>query len=190
MAETLDRLLREHRDIETLLGVLEAELAAFDAARAPDYEVMAAIADYFLGYPATCHHPKEDVVYRALVEHRPECQATVGDIEHEHATLGEQVRQFADAVNNVMHDAEISRETFDHVVRQFIEAQRAHIAKEEEPEGLFAIAGRTLSDDDWAAIDARIADENDPLFGAMPEERFARLRRDIAEWERDSQEAR
>jgi hemerythrin-like domain-containing protein len=181
MATTLDRLRQEHRDHGRLLDILEAELSAFDAAKAPDFEIMAAIADYFLGYPAACHHPKEDLVYRALLARRPDSAGAVDDIEAEHRANAERVRHFAEAVTNVMRDAEISREAFDHVVRQFVEAQRRHIDREET--SLFPLAAEALNDEDWAAIDGRIADADDPLFGAMPEERFASLRRDIEEWE-------
>lgn len=181
MAATLDRLHQEHKDLARLLDILEAELAEFDAAGAPDFDIMAAIADYFLRYPAACHHPKEDLVYRALVERRPDYAEKVGNIEAEHLSIAELVKLFAQAVANVMRDAEVSREAFDHVVRHFIKVQRAHIDKEEG--GLFPLAGETLTEADWADIDQRIADEDDPLFGAMPEQRFLALREDIEEWE-------
>ena len=181
MPATLDRLRQEHRDIARLLDILDAELAEFDAAKAPDYEIMGAIADYFLGYPAACHHPKEDLVYRALVVRRPDCADTVGDIVAEHDRLGTMVKLFAQAVANVMRDAEVPRDAFDHVVRHFIGAQRQHIDLEEA--GLFPLAAESLTEADWAEIDGQIADSEDPLFGAMPEERFAALRRDIEAWE-------
>lgn len=181
MPATLDRLRQEHRDAAKLLDILEAELDAFDAAASPDFEIMAAIADYFLGYPAVAHHPKEDLVFHALLERRPECAETVGDLVVEHAALGGLARHFAEAVTNVMQDAELTRQAFDNVVRQFIEAQRAHIDKEEG--GLFPQAAEALTEEDWNTIDARITNAEDPLFGATPEERFATLRQDIAEWE-------
>jgi len=181
MPETLDRLRQEHRDIAGLLDILEAELADFDAAASPDFDIISAIADYFSGYPEACHHPKEDRLYEALLVHRPDCAALVGDVVAEHRSLGNLVKQFADAVGNVMRDAEVSRVAFDHVVRQFIDAQRRHIDKEES--GLFPLAANTLTEADWAAIDAQIADADDPLFGKMPEARFAGLRKNIAEWE-------
>ncbi len=180
MVQTIDRLRQEHRDLAKLLDILESELAAFDAADTPDYQVMEAIADYFLGYPAACHHPKEDLVYRALVERRPDVATIVGNIEAEHLGIGELVKRFVLAVRNVMRDAEISRDAFDHVVRHFIEEQRKHIDLEEGQ--LFPLAVEALTDADWADIDGRIADRNDPLFGSMPEDRFAALRSDIEAW--------
>ena len=101
MSETLDRLHREHKDLARLLDILEAELARFYAAGAPDYEVMLAIADYFTDYPAACHHPKEDLVYEALVARRPDLADSVGDIVAEHVSIGGQVKQFVEAARCV-----------------------------------------------------------------------------------------
>ena len=184
MAETIDRLRQEHRDLARLLDILESQLAVFDAAGTPDYELMEAIADYFLDYPAVCHHPKEDLVYKALLVRKPDAESVVGDVEAEHVSIAELVKRFALAVRNVAHDAEISREAFLHVIRHFVEVQRKHIDREEGY--LFPLAVETLTDADWMAIDGRIQDRNDPLFGAMPEERFATLRGDIEAWEEDS----
>ena len=47
----IERLSREHRNIETLLGVLERELEIFDSGDRPDYEVIRAIISYFELYP-------------------------------------------------------------------------------------------------------------------------------------------
>lgn len=76
---------------------------------------------------------------------------------------------------------EVSRDAFDRIARHFIEAQRLHI--EREGEGLFPLAAEALTAAEWTAIDGKIADSSDPLFGAMPEERLAALRRDIEAWE-------
>jgi hemerythrin-like domain-containing protein len=71
MTELLDILREEHRNIETLLRVLERELNIFDRAERPDYEVVQAVIDYFRDYPDRCHHPKEDVVFAKLKARDP-----------------------------------------------------------------------------------------------------------------------
>ena len=43
----IERLSQEHRNIETLLAVLERELQIFDRGDRPDYEVIRAIISYF-----------------------------------------------------------------------------------------------------------------------------------------------
>ena len=59
----IERLSREHRNIEKLLAILERELRVFDRGDRPDYEVIGAIISYFELYPEVYHHPQEDVVF-------------------------------------------------------------------------------------------------------------------------------
>ena len=51
MTEMIEVLCQEHRNIESLLRVLERELRIFDRGERPDYEVMLAVIDYFEDYP-------------------------------------------------------------------------------------------------------------------------------------------
>ncbi|MGB8568716.1 MAG: hemerythrin domain-containing protein [Pseudolabrys sp.] len=62
----IERLSREHRNIEMLLAVLERELEIFDRGSRPDYEVIRAIISYFELYPEVYHHPQEDLVFAKL----------------------------------------------------------------------------------------------------------------------------
>ena len=88
MSKVMTRLREEHRSIAKILRALEHQLANFDATEQPDYDVLAAIAGYFLSFPDRCHHPKEDLVYRKMCE-RDLCVANSysrGDREFEKAT--------------------------------------------------------------------------------------------------------
>ena len=62
----IERLSREHRNIEMLLAILERELEVVDRGGRPDYEVIRAIISYFEVYPEVYHHPQEDVVFAKL----------------------------------------------------------------------------------------------------------------------------
>jgi hemerythrin-like domain-containing protein len=48
-AMIIERLSREHRNIEKLLAILERELEVFDRGDRPDYEVIHAVISYFEG---------------------------------------------------------------------------------------------------------------------------------------------
>ncbi len=69
--------------------------------------------------------------------------------------------------------------------RRFLEPYREHMEKEEQ--AFLPAARRALGAADWAEIDARLSQPEDPLFCARSEERFAALRQDIRYW---AQEAR
>ena len=75
----IERLSREHRDIEKLLAVLERELEIFDRRDRPNYEVIRAIISYFKVYPQIYHHSREDLVFAKLRSRDPAAAAKVDD---------------------------------------------------------------------------------------------------------------
>jgi len=185
VAEVIDRLQREHRNIAKLLDALEHQLAVFDTAETPDYDVLAGIGDYFTAFPDRCHHPKEDLILRKLRERDPEAVEIVGDLEAEHERIATLARHFQEAVQNVLGEAEVSRDAFDAVARHFIKDQRRHLQMEEER--FFPLALEKLTAEDWAEIDARITDEKDPVFGADTSAEFAALRNELLSWEEEDE---
>ena len=187
MTEVLNQLQEEHRTAARLLNVLEQQLAVFDAAGRPDYEILSAIAEYFNGFPDRCHHPKEDLIYRKLRERDPAAAEVVGDLEAEHERISELAQRFREAVRSVMGEAEMPRSAFDAVLRQFIAEQRRHM--EMEGERFFARALSRLSDEDWAEIEAEVSGEQEPLFGPAPAEEYEKLRDDILRWEAEEEAA-
>jgi hemerythrin-like domain-containing protein len=185
VSEVMNRLQREHRNILKLLNALEHQLAIFDTTETPDYDVLAGIGEYFTGFPDRCHHPKEDLIFRKLRERDPEAAEIVGDLEAEHERTGTLARHFQEAVENVLGEVEVPREAFDAVARHFIKDQRRHLKMEEER--FFPLALEKLTPEDWAEIDARITDEDDPVFGAEASAEFAALRKDLLRWEEEDE---
>ncbi len=188
MAKIIDALRDEHENIETLLGVLEHELELFDRNQRPDYDILQSIIQYFEDFPQSCHHPKEEMIFEKLRARDPRAAAAYGDVDAEHETEARRLRRFADAVNAVLADQEVLRETFHLAVHDFIKNQREHLKKEEAL--LFPAAAKALTAGDWADIDAHMADKTDPLFGGAVEEKFHSLERTILRWEQEAEEAR
>ena len=104
MTAFIEVLRQEHRNIESLLRVLERELSVFDRGERPDYEVVLAVIDYFKGYPDSCHHPKEDMIVEKLKVRDPVAAATIGDLEAEHQEGTKRLRRVAQAVERVLND--------------------------------------------------------------------------------------
>jgi hemerythrin-like domain-containing protein len=82
----IERLCREHRNVERLLAVLERELEVFKRGGHPDYEVVRAVIRYFEVYPEMYHHPQEDLVFAKLKIRDPAAAAKVGNLALEHQT--------------------------------------------------------------------------------------------------------
>ncbi len=188
MLRIINTLLEEHRNMEMLLCILEQELEVFDHRERPDYEILQAIIQYFQGYPENCHHPKEDMVFQKMRMRDSTSAKSIGDIEAEHQVETERLRRFAQAVESILAEQEFPRQTFDNVVHDFIEHQRQHMDKEERL--LFPAAAKALRPEDWAEIDARLSDRNDPLFNGVIDEKFHALQQRIVRWERETEENR
>ena len=181
MVEVIDILRQEHRNIEKLLRVMEQELVVFDRGERPDYEVFEAILEFFKMYPDTCHHPKEDIIYEKFKTCDPGRAASVADLQAEHREGAVRLRRVAQAIDNVLNDQELLRESVDRIVRDFIDNERKHIALEDEV--IFPAILDTLQPADWADIALTLADRYGPPSEADFEEQFSTLRRNILELE-------
>jgi len=184
----IERLYREHRNIEKLLAALERELQVFDRGDRPDYEVIRAIIGYFEVYPALYHHPQEDLVFAKLRNRDPAAAAKVGDLAREHREGAESLRRVAQAVDGVLADREILRQNVHAIVRNFIEHERRHIAMEERE--FFPAAVKALAPHDWAEIGAAVTCHEDPLFSDVAEEKFDGLRAHILRLEQEAEAER
>ena len=178
VVEIIEILRQEHRNIEKLLSVMEQELNVFDRGERPDYEVFGAIIEM---YPDACHHPKEDIIYEKFKARDPDRAASIADLQAEHREGAVRLRRVAQAIDAVLDDQEVLRESVDRVVRNFIEDEKRHIALEDEV--VFPAIVSSLHPEDWADIALKIADRYGPPSEADFEEQFSTLRRDILELE-------
>ncbi len=187
MTQILDILREEHGTIEKLLLVLERELGVFNRAERPDYHVVQSVIEYFQDYPDSCHHPKEDMIFEKLKARDPTAAASVGDLEAEHEKGSKRLRRVARAVENVLDDREIPRQTVDEIIRDFIDHERQHMAMEENV--FFPAAVEVLRPQDWAEIHARLTARKDPLNTAL-EDKHRLLRDLILQWEQEAESDR
>jgi hemerythrin-like domain-containing protein len=187
-AMIIERLCQEHRNIETLLAVLEHELEIFDRGDRPDYEVIRAIISYFEVYPEVYHHPQEDLVFAKLKIRDPAAAAKLGNLAHEHQKGAERLRGVAQAVDSVLADRELLRQNVDKIVRDFIEHERRHIMMEDRD--FFPAALNALEPQDWTEIASALTSHKDPLFSDVAEERFDALRAHIVRLEQEAEAER
>lgn len=183
----IELLTEEHRNIERLLAVLEHELDVFDSGDRPDYEVIRAIVSYFQVYPAQFHHPQEDLIFDRLKRRDPAATAKIGDLAGEHEKVANCLRRVANAIDAVLSDREMLRETVDVIIRDFIEQERRHLLMEDRY--FFPAALKALKPQDWTDIAAAKRDK-DPLFSEVTEQRFDVVRAHILQIEQEAEAER
>ncbi len=187
MTDMMQKLGIEHRNMARLLNVLEQQLAVFERGDRPDYDVIAAIATYFTGFPDRCHHPKEDLILARLRMRDPQAAESVGNLEGEHQEIKALAARFEKSVGAVMLEVEIPREDFSAAIRDYIERQRQHMTNERQ--GFFLTAEAYLTDSDWDELNSAVRDEEDPLFGGVFATEFEALREEIMRWQEEDEKA-
>lgn len=173
MPDTLILLRLEHRNLSKLLGLIEDQVAAADAGRPMDVELLSLASEYLSDYPDRCHHPKEDLVFKLLCVRDPDSVAILRDLAADHRQLHELTEAFAEAVRRTRQVPRAVEPDPREVIREFTEHYRQHMRDEEER--FFPMAEAGLSQDDWDTLDFAIFDRDDPLFDHVAEERFAAL---------------
>jgi len=185
MTRTIDILRTEHNNMDRLLCVLERELNIFNQGNRPDYEVLRAIVDYFKDYPDCCHHPKEDKIIAMLKVRDPTVAASIGDLNAAHQEGTKLLNRVAQAIESVLRDQDILRQSVDHIVRDFIDNERRHMALEEQV--IFPAALRVLRPEAWTEINTEFADNQDPLSHSSLEQKFNLLRQEILQMESEAE---
>ncbi len=161
---------RDHREIEALLSILERECDIFRRAGHPDYELIGDIIDYFRSFLDQYYHPKENVVFKLTRMRNDKCGDIVCNIANERAAAATSLQALDDCLRDILKDQRVLRETFDDAARDFIRHERRQIRIEEEQ--LFPAVLLILTPADWAAIDADLRDQRQPLLKRGLEERL------------------
>ncbi len=150
MSIIIETLRHEHAEFERLLGFLERELARLQAGRAPNYEMLDALLDFFSSFPDEWHHPKEDVVYDALLASQPDLSSRIGDLRVEHERLEQGSLAFQARVTLLRRGSDLPAKMLVQLGESYSGQLRHHISKEDE--FFFPLALDILNDDDWHAI--------------------------------------
>ena len=173
MVRIIDQLGRDHRNMRLLLDIIEEEMNAYRDARVPDFDLLRMIAEYTLEYPDLVHHPMEDLVFEQLVTPDPDAKAVVGHLVEGHKELSELTRRLAGALSGVAADAVVPREWLESLAREYLLANRIHMQTEETH--FFPRALAVLTEQDWAEIEKRAINAEDPVFGKEVAESYLLL---------------
>ncbi len=158
------RILRdEHRSISAVLQSLQhlARMAQ-DPALKPDFAVFRAMIYYIDAFPERSHHPKEDdYLFARLLQRSPAARPLVEKLKAEHVEGARLVRELERAVLAFEATWPRGAEDFAVAVNTYAEFHWKHMRCEEQE--LLPLAETALSEEDWQAIEAAFAQNEDPL---------------------------
>ncbi len=102
-----------------------------------------------------------------------EAEALAADRVAEHEKGKEPTKDMATVIGDVAQGAEMPRDLFERLAREYLDFNRRHREKEEAR--FLPPAESALSAEEGAAIEAASSAPEDPLFGPRVEERYRRL---------------
>lgn len=180
MHAAIRKLRDEHRSISAVLsGLRELARMAQQPGVRPEFAAVRAMIYYIDAFPEKLHHPKEDRhLFARLAARSPEAAPLVRELQAEHVEGARRVRELERAVLGYEQSWPQGGEAFREAVEAYADFHWRHMGKEEH--ALLPLAEQHLSAEDWAAIEAAFAANDDPLAGAA-ERDFQHLFQRIAE---------
>jgi hemerythrin-like domain-containing protein len=175
MSQLLEKLHRDHKNLDRLLDLLSAQLDALFAGKESDFDLKIELLDYIEHYAEQHHHPTEDEINKvafakpAMQEHG----ALYERINREHEALLGMARLFRETLEGIMQGEVMRREEVETRGREFIALQRQHIDLEEHE--IFPLVEKVLSEKEWEKLEQKIPHMDDPVFHRQDYNRFRSL---------------
>jgi nucleotide-binding universal stress UspA family protein/hemerythrin-like domain-containing protein len=170
----------EHRSLAAVMHAWMHRLADVRTGSKPvDLVLMRAMVRYLRAFPLALHHPKEDeVLFRRLRERTSSVDAELAELERQHGRDHRLVDELAAHVEAVATAAEGAARVdalraLDEAVQRYAAFLWDHMGREEGV--ILPAAQRHLTDEDWAAIDAAFASNEDPRFGVDADREYRQL---------------
>ena len=177
VAEILEELREDHRNMSLMLNLLEFEGGRIYDGEVPDFELLHDILSYMTVYSDAVHHPKEDLIFAKLWSKGPAVSAGLDHVEEDHreiAALGLILRRDYEAV---AAGAAVTRDRVIADTFAYAERLRNHMRWEEDD--LFQRADELVAQAPALTVVASHLDTDDPVFGKEPEAIFDNLLRSI-----------
>ena len=179
MRDILAQLAVDHRNVTTMMDVLERHLRAVHDAESADFSLMHDVMIYMTTFPDKVHHPMEDFMFRRVRERCASNQDLIDKVTREHESLFEKGARFRDRLEHVVDGAMVRRDELEELGNDYVAFMRHHMALEDNE--AFPLAARVLEPQDWAWVTEQLDASEDPVFGRVVEEQFKSLLAYIAE---------
>ena len=163
MHKAIRIILDEHRSLSAVLsGLKSLAQMARDATRRPEFAVFGAMIYYIDAFPERMHHPKEDQhLFARLLERDPGARELIAALKSEHIEGARLVRDLEQSLLQFEQTWPAGAEKFIAAVDAYSLFHWNHMHREEHE--LIPRAEKALAEEDWRAIEAAFAGNNDPI---------------------------
>jgi branched-chain amino acid transport system ATP-binding protein len=176
----VETLIREHRNIEMLLVMLDSYFAAMSAGDDVDETLLVDAMTYMTEYVDGFHHNKEQLAVDVVAERSPAIADAKAELEAQHRRIGQAGAWLRATLEQVvLRDAPVSRQKLIATGLTYTAEMRRNMELEERL--VFPALTAGLDADAWRVIEARMPPQPDPLFGEAVHQRYAELFRELVE---------
>jgi hemerythrin-like domain-containing protein len=181
----LEKLHRDHRNLEKILDLLTSQLDHFLAGRESDFDLKIELLEYMEAYADQGHHPLENVIFTIAKPLVGEREELMDRLMTQHQMLGQLTRTFRNSLENIFQGGVMSRDELEVQGREFIALQRQHLALEEQE--AFPMLDEILQESDWEKIIEQSPNHDDPVFDKPDKLRFQILFEYLSKAEQDGE---
>lgn len=164
MHDPLKQLIVDHVNVAKLLDMLryQADVAMHQGHFDP--QLIQKIFRYLTQYQDLFHHPKEDLIFNALIETEPSVSEEVRALEQEHKilyALGADI--FAQLSKKQTAEPDVATPT----ILKYTDLLERHMKRESNQ--VFPLAEIVLRPKQWTDVETELTTRKDPLFGPQVE---------------------
>lgn len=169
MKSAIEIIRSEHHALAAVLSGLSAVVDGIAAGKfEPDFTLLAAMIEYVTEVPEKVHHPKEDgYLFPALRKRSVGAAAIIDDLEGEHRIGPDRIAALKATLDDYRTVGAAGLPAFRDAVKAYVDFQWQHMSKEEKH--VLPLAREVLTTEDWAAIDAAFAANDNPWEGPSGE---------------------
>ena len=175
----VETLIREHRNIEMLLVMLDSYFAAMSAGDEVDEALLVDAMSYMTEYVDGFHHSKERLAVDVVAGRSRAIANAKTELVAQHHRIGEAGAWLRDALAQVLRDEPVSRRKLIATGLTYTAEMRRNMELEEKL--VFPALTEMLDTEAWQTIEARLPPHPDPLFGEAVHQRYAELFRELVD---------
>lgn len=173
MHRLLEKLQKDHGNLEKILTLLTLQLDHFFAGRESDFDLKIELLDYLETYADQVHHPLENLIFDMAMDKMGDKREFLERLQSQHASLILLTRKFRQSLENILQGGVMPRNELEVQGREYVALQRQHINLEEQE--VFPALDAVLNEDEWNQILASMPNYDDPVFDAPDKIRFQTL---------------
>jgi len=165
MKTALDIIKSEHGALAAVLsGLVEFTEGVASGRFQPDFDLLEAMISYVTELPDRVHHPKEDdYLFKALRKRAPDIAPVLDGLQHEHREGPEHTYALLRSLKRYRIGGAPELAGFRDNVKAYVDEQWSHMSTEETK--VLPLASDALTPEDWEAIDAAFARNDNPWEG-------------------------